>query len=138
MDRRQFVEELLESSHRLRRKTFSHVHTGNITTSQWLVVAHLFHDPNSTVNDTARALKMTGSAVTQLVNGLVKSGYIKRAADPEDRRAIRLTLSAESRKKIQEFKKKRIDMMLKMFEALTDSEFEHYVALNKKILSSLK
>jgi len=123
----------------LRRKAsgFSHAGHGDITGSQWFVIRYIFQNEGTSTNEVAEALDMSGSAVTQLVNGLVKKGYIKRKSKPTDRRASTLMLSLHSRKKIQDFKKKRIVMMLHMFTALTDAEFKQYVALNKKIFTSL-
>lgn len=60
----------------------------------------------------------------------------KRQPDPRDRRANTLVVSSKSKKRISGFKKKHVQTMLKMFEALSDKEFEQYVALSKKILTS--
>ena len=139
LDRKKRVEELMCGAQFFRRKASVLLHrkdTG-ITGSQWLVIGYLSQHEGATTNQTASALSMTGSAVTQLVNSLVSKRYIKREKDPVDRRAHRLVLSAESKKRISEFKKKRLQMMLKMFEALTDKEFVQYCDLNKKISDSL-
>jgi DNA-binding MarR family transcriptional regulator len=139
-DRKTHVEELLDNTQILRRRisAFSGIAEAGITASQWLVVAHIFKNEGCTTNQAAAALNMSGSAVTQLVNGLVAKGFVVRERDQEDRRAYQLTLSNESKKRIDIFQKKRVRLMLKMFEALTDKEFEAYLALNKKIIKGLK
>ncbi|MBV9349508.1 MAG: hypothetical protein JO026_02045, partial [Patescibacteria group bacterium] len=63
---------------------------------------------------------------------------IKRKQDPTDKRAHKLVLSAASKKRVNDFKKKRIALALKLFKALTDEEFLEYVALQKKLLHSTK
>jgi DNA-binding MarR family transcriptional regulator len=139
LDRTKQVEELIEGTQVLRRKVFerSLAKKASITSSQWRVVGHVFRNEGCTTGEVAAALQMTGSAATQLINGLVAKGYVKRLRNLEDRRVHKLSLSKESRKRIIEFKSKRVRTMLKLFEALSDTEFKHYVALNKKIIQRL-
>jgi DNA-binding MarR family transcriptional regulator len=139
-NRAEHIEGFIEDIRLFRRALAgTSLHTEiNITESQWLAIGHIFRNDRCTTNDAAKALEMSGSAVTQLVNGLVTKGFVVRKRDQKDRRAFRLMLSTESRKRIEAFKKKRMQMMLKMFEALTDEEFEQYLALNKKIIQKIK
>ena len=46
----------------------------------------------------AQQLKLTAGAVTELVEGLVREGLVRRETDPEDRRAVVLALTAEGRR----------------------------------------
>jgi DNA-binding MarR family transcriptional regulator len=139
MNRKKHVEELMDAAQFLKRRAsgMSLFKGGRITPSEWLVVGYISHNEGANTNETATALNMSGSAVTQLVNSLVAKRYLARRQDPDDRRVQQLVLSSKSKARVSEFKKKHIQMMLKMFEALTDTEFERYVALNKKILKSL-
>ena len=139
LNRKKHVEELMDGAQFFKRRAslLQRSDRTGITGSQWLVIAYISHNEGTTTADAAEALNLTGSAVTQLVNSLVLKGYIKRTQDPKDRRAHRLTLSSASKKRIAEFKKKRIAMMLKMFKILNDKEFAQYCSLNKKIASSL-
>jgi len=139
LNRKQHVEELIEGAQLLRRKASGLAQAKDgITPSQWQVIGHIFRHEGCTTNEVAAALNMTGSAVTQLVNRLVEDGYVKREANKQDRRAHRLVLSAQSKKRINAFKAKRLGLMLKLFSALTDAEFTQYVALNKKVINGLE
>lgn len=139
-DRKVDIETLIEATQALKRKMLSAYATKkrSITPSQMLVVGHVFRNPGISTNETAAALKMTGSAVTQLVNGLVKAGYIKRERDRDDKRAHRLFLTARSKKRIAEYREKRAKFMLDIFKSLSDEEFKLYVALHKKLIASLE
>lgn len=138
VDRTQHVEELIEGAQILRRKASGMAHAKDgITPSQWQVIGHIFRNEGCTTSDVAAALNMTGSAATQLLNCLVSEGYVKREASAQDRRAHRLVLSAQSKKRINTFKAKRLKLMLNLFSALSDSEFKQYLALNKKVTSTL-
>ena len=46
----------------------------------------------------AQQLKLTAGAVTELVEGLVDEGLVRRDTDPDDRRAVVLALTAEGRR----------------------------------------
>lgn len=46
----------------------------------------------------AQQLKLSAGAVTELVEGLVREGLVRRETDPEDRRAVVLALTAEGRR----------------------------------------
>ncbi len=136
LDRTQHIEEILDGARFLRRKAFGYeaLKGINITASQWLVMGYIFRNEGCTVNDAATALRMTGSAVTQLVNGLVAKKYIKRERDPHDLRAHRLFLPSANRKRLNNYKQKRMRMMQQVFNALTDKEFTQYLALNNKLI----
>jgi len=45
----------------------------------------------------AQQLKLSAGAVTELVEGLVGEGLVRRGTDPDDRRAVVLALTAEGR-----------------------------------------
>lgn len=88
----------------------------------------------STVKDVAKALGITSSAATQLVDGLVSSGYVNRKTDEEDRRAVALTLSKKTKEHVNKMKKQGIQKFLTLFKVLNDKEFNQYLELNKKIV----
>ena len=46
----------------------------------------------------AQQLKLSAGAVTELVEGLVGEGLVRRDTDPDDRRAVVLALTAEGRR----------------------------------------
>lgn len=46
----------------------------------------------------AQQLKLSAGAVTELVEGLVHEGLVRRETDPDDRRAVVLALTAEGRR----------------------------------------
>jgi DNA-binding MarR family transcriptional regulator len=46
----------------------------------------------------AQQLKLSAGAVTELVEGLVGEGLVRRETDPDDRRAVVLALTAEGRR----------------------------------------
>jgi DNA-binding MarR family transcriptional regulator len=137
-DRKQKIEELLTGLRSLRRpmafKMSGSLKMPRITPSQWGVLMLIEQQKESTVKDVAKSLAITSSAATQLVDGLVKSGYLVRETHPEDRRTVTLTLSKKSRNQVEKMKKQALEKFLKIFQVLSDKEFDQYFALNKKIV----
>ncbi|MHB0865344.1 MAG: MarR family winged helix-turn-helix transcriptional regulator [Minisyncoccota bacterium] len=105
-----------------------------ITPSQWSVLMFMEERSESTIKDVAQALGITSSAATQLVDGLVSSGYVARETHVEDRRAVTLTLPKKTKTQVKKMKERGIQKFLEIFQVLSDEEFDQYLALNKKIV----
>ena len=136
-DRKQKIEELLSDLRSLRRSTaFGSAESSKgprITPAQWGVLIHIEQDGKSTVKDISQTFKISSSASTQLVDPMVRNGYLTRTASTEDRRIVTLTLSKKSKTKIEAMKQQIVKKFLKLFEVLNDKEFDQYLALNKKL-----
>jgi len=137
--RKQLIEGILHSFHAIHHQIKARAahlgHQNGIAHSQWIVLKIIEHHKRS-IKDIAEMLGISSSAATQLVDGLVRSGYVTRQEDPKDRRSTQLGLSPKGKKHIAATKEKRITEMADIFDALTDKELEEFVRLHKKITSS--
>ena len=88
----------------------------------------------TSVTELAEQLSVSSSAATQVVNELVRKGYVLRHTDPSDRRKTRLSLSAGANKELVRMKREMISRFEKLYAALSDSEFKTYLALQEKIM----
>jgi len=121
------------------RHLHGHAHgKPDITPAQMLVLHMMKHRGTSSVKDVAEALGITSSAATQLVDGLVKSGYVERETNTSDRRMVTLTLSEKSAAHMEVMKKQFFPEILKVFDVLTDTELEQLVALHRKVAESFR
>jgi DNA-binding MarR family transcriptional regulator len=140
--RRQKIEELMGEMQSLRRsmafRPLGLRKTPRITPSQWGVIRILGQKDGTTVKDVAHSLRISSSAATQLIDGLVDSGYVAREEHAEDRRRVTLTLSAKSRNQIEKMRKQGVEQFLKFFKALNDKEFDQYIRLSKKITGQFR
>lgn len=139
-NRLQKLEELMESFQSFKKPIAfkgGSLKIPRITPSQWMVLRIISQRNVSTVKDISKALNMSSSAATQLVDGLVHSRYVVRKVNKTDRRKVTLTLSKKSTKDIERMKKHMLQQMLSMFKVLNDQEFEQLYKLNKKITDSL-
>jgi DNA-binding MarR family transcriptional regulator len=140
-NRKQKVKELLGNLHSLRHamvfRASGTMKMPQITPSQWGVLMFVEQWGESTTKDVAKALGITSSATTQLIDGLVTSGYIVRKTPKEDRRTVLLTLSKKTKAQVDKMKREGLQKFLKLFEVLNDKEFNQYILLNKKIVEKL-
>lgn len=136
-DREKKIEALMESLGALRRHMAFHsaspTQAPRITPAQWGALMMIEQCGQSTVKAVAKVLCITSSAATQLVDGLVASGYVAREMHPEDRRVVRLTLSVKTKTQVNKMKQQGLQKFLKFFEVLSDQEFDQYLLLNHKI-----
>lgn len=136
--RKQKVEELLAGLQSMRRSMAfrmpGSLNMPRITPSQWGVLMLIEQQGKSTVKDVAKALGVTSSAATQLIDGLVTNEYLVRETSIVDRRTVTLTLSKKSKNQVEKMKKHALEKFLKIFEALNDAEFNQYFTLNKKLI----
>lgn len=141
IQRKKQIEKLLEDFQVMKRKMIagasSHLKSTHITASQWLVLQYLRKNEKVTIKEIAKALSMTSSAATQLVESLVQKGYVIRKTSSDDKRALSLSLSGKSKKRMETLRRKRIQDMEHVFDVLTDKEFESYYYLLNKITESL-
>jgi DNA-binding MarR family transcriptional regulator len=139
-NREQKIEEFMESIQSMRhRMAFRFADSGKmprVTPSQWGALMLIEQRGESTVKDIAKALSITSSAATQLVDGLAVSGYVVRKTQTDDRRAVTLTLSNKTKNQVGKMKKEAMQKFLKFFEVLNDREFNQYFALNNKIIQN--
>jgi DNA-binding MarR family transcriptional regulator len=103
--------------------------------SQWLVLHQVGHQNGIGVKELAASLGITSSAATQLVDSLVKKGLLIRQPSEEDRRALRLSLPEESRKRIDTMMAHRLERMVDIFGVLDDVEFQNFLDLINKVIA---
>ncbi len=160
-DRKQQIEQLTEKLHLFRRLVapeaqansgydcptrsglMGRVHSHHLpfqreeclAPSQWLALHLVGHQNGIGLKELAASLGITSSAATQLVDGLVKKGLLNRQPSDEDRRALRLSLPDESRKRISAMMEQRLARLSAVFGVLDDTEFQTLLDLIDKVIT---
>lgn len=138
--RTQQVAELIEWFQLLKRKMVCPgmvaTKMPRVTPAQMNVLMYLRRNTQGTVKEVAQALTISSSAATQLIDELVENSYVLREVFSSDRRAVTLTLSKKSKILAEKIEGQMLTNSVEMFTALTDTEFEHYIALTKKMIQS--
>ena len=111
---------------------------GEITFPQMIVLDFLREKGICKMKDLAENFSVTTSAVTGLVDRMVKADMISREADPDDRRVINVKLTENGKETIGRIAKKRLDMIMNVFGKLEQSEREAYVKILEKVYAIAK
>lgn len=103
------------------------------TPAQFGLLMMLSAHGSKSLKDLAECFTMSPSAATQLVDGLVKDGLVRRTEDENDRRKVEVSLTPAGVTKLQAAQKSRLASLTKMMEPLTDAELAQLRVLQKKI-----
>ncbi len=140
LKRAQTLEQLLACFQTIKRKLSaksaiaSDAVLRRITHSQWGVLRIVAQKDHVSIKDIAHQLSITSSAATQLVDGLVEHGHLKRKNNPDDRRSQLMELSAKTKKQMHLLRKSHLKRIADTFSALDDKELEEYSRLSAKIV----
>lgn len=83
----------------------------------------------------ARELVVSVSSLTAIIDRLVARGLVERLPPGQDRRVVRVALTAEGRRRHEERRQARLGMATAMLDALTPPEQRRFLALMRKIVS---
>jgi len=140
-NRRKIIEEITETLYSIRRKIACEIHLLSdemqMTHPQWIVLHYVKKNGIINIKDLANLLAITSSAVTQIVDGLVKKGLLLRKRNKEDRRLLNIELSVKARDKFDSIKSASFNTLSSLFDALDDEELRNYRDLNNKIASRI-
>ena len=116
----EFVDNVCEIMPIMMKGFFKHqaegLHRMKITLPQFVVLDILNKQGESKMSDLAHFINVTTAAMTGIVDRLVRDGYIVRTSDPEDRRIIRVVLTAKGNKLVKEVGDERKKHFIKIFE----------------------
>lgn len=143
VQRKQQIEALLNDLGSLKRLMADRGAHGRknvhmITPAQWSALLMIEQGEVHSVKDLAGALGVSSSAATQLIDGLVKNGCVRRSVKEEDRRAVSIALTKPMHAQIMRKRQQTITKLIALFESLTDAEFRQYCALTAKIVRTAR
>lgn len=121
------AEQLLRLTRRVHRIQKHHLEQRDlgITPAQSRLLRTLAHfDAPPRMADLAERLEVVPRAVTTLVDGLEASGKVRRVPDPSNRRVIRIEITDDGRKALQELRGARRGAADEILAPLTNVERE--------------
>lgn len=105
-----------------------------ITNSQWLVLDIIRREGGASIKVISTDLGISSSAATQMVNELVKSGYVLKHSLKEDGRVTVVVLSPKTEQALKKLHTHVLRNMTKVFSVLTDPEFATFHKLQVKLV----
>lgn len=99
----------------------------DLTSSQVKVLISFYGKDHYTMTELSRVHGVSVSTMTSMADRLLLSGLIERQRDDEDRRVVRVRLSAEGKKMVDYLMKVRRQELEKFLTELSDEEIYQFV-----------
>ncbi|NQT06944.1 MAG: MarR family transcriptional regulator [Candidatus Omnitrophica bacterium] len=122
----------------IHNRIFKPIKSRDITMPQLAILDLLHEKKRCMMSEIAKALSVTTSATTGIIDRMVRSDLLKRGTSDNDRRIINIEMTRKGRDIIDGIQKRRSETMLKVFGRLKPIERERYLETVKKVYSILR
>jgi len=133
------AKELENVMHKMRRSGLGMQKVGGLKNAErhmlWLLYSSNCNSVKIKSSDLAKKLGVTMSAVTHLINSLVKAGLVTRNANQNDRREAYLELTAAGKAKIASIKQNYWKKLYSLVEYLGDEDSAKFLEIVTRISS---
>lgn len=142
MQRDELVEQYLDVSHMLQLAWKSHftqlLANEQMSLAQVGLLMLIKNKQPTSGSDLASHMRITRSAVTQLIDALDQQGFIQRQEEVHDRRISYITLSKQGIAKHAALEKIRRELYMKLAAVLDDNELRAIVNIHIKMITALE
>lgn len=115
------------------RKQENELLKGKITLPQFLILDFLNKKVEVKMTDIAHFLEVSTPCATNMVDRLVKQGYLLRIYDLKDRRIIRIRLTSKGASLVEKINAQRNQRTTEIFSKLSSYERSTYLKILKRI-----
>ena len=109
----------------------------NITSAQLIMLASIHDYGQCNIKTLVKKRNISPPTATGLIDRLVKRSYVKRGLDPEDRRAVIVSLTKKGEKVVQDFLNAVQDRWKGILIHLSSEEQQQYLNILRKIVNIL-
>lgn len=125
--------KLMRASESINARLTRHLTENNLTISQFGTLEALLHLGCLNQKEIGEKLLKSGGNITMVIDNLEKRCFVKRETDPNDRRAVIISLTEEGRSFIEEFFPLHLEKIMEEFSVLTENEKETLAVISKKL-----
>jgi DNA-binding MarR family transcriptional regulator len=111
---------------------------GGITVPQIVILEILMETGPCKMSELAAALHLTMSAITNIVDKMIKLELVKRERSLEDRRVVRVVLRKKGQETAKKIREEMKNIANRIFSPLTEEEKKEYLRLLKKAYVNLR
>ena len=111
---------------------------GNISMPHIFILGMLNERGSCNMGEIAGELSITTSAVTGLVDRMLKLGLLERIRGEKDRRIVRVKATKKGNDTINRIMSQRREMMMKVFSQIDKQDREKYLEILRKIYLALE
>ena len=127
------VIKLNRAADSLESRMMGHVKGSGLTVSQFGVLDALYHLGPLCLGQIAKKHLRTPNNITSVVDTMEKSGLVERHRSTEDRRLVRVSLTARGREEFEKLWPEHVGAALRETAVLSDQEQEELCSLLKKL-----
>ena len=142
MSQQQHLEELFDTLGQLRKLLVSQTQESHeeraATAMQFAALKFLSGHFNATVGDVAAHMQLSKSSATQLSDRLVKAGYITRSEDSDDRRVVRLQLTAAGQQQLQTIKQHYLDKLGRVLGHVPEADLIELIRIHRTLINTIQ
>ena len=110
------------------------------TRARYLILMVLLHSEDQRLQpcDIADALNVTRGNMTGLIDALLKSGFVKKYSDEDDRRQCWIELTDKGEKFLEKIFPSNFKRIAKFMSVITKSEIESLIQISNKLQGALE
>lgn len=125
--------KLMRASESVNIRLNRHLSEAELTVSQFGVMEALLHLGPLNQKSLGEKLLKSGGNITLVIDNLEKCGHVKRRRDPDDRRAMLVSLTEEGESFIRDFFPRHLERIMEEFSVLSAGEKEELARICKKL-----
>ncbi len=110
----------------------------DITTDQYYVLRFIYQNDPCTSSRLAEQFEVNRSAITAMTNRFTDKGYIRRIADPDDRRVIMLSVTEEGKRVVENGEEKIRKFVESYMQELDKDEIEQFIGIYEKVAEAMR
>ena len=134
---RQMIELLPQLIRGFARHESNYLSRGKITLPQLWVLEYLSRKKGCPMNELAQFLSVSRPAATGLVDRLIAQGLVHREGDRQDRRVVRVEISAKGRRIVSHIWEQKRRMIVDVFGQISPVDRTQYLAILQRVVKIL-
>ncbi len=113
------------------------IRDSGLTRLSWMAAAHVADADGLTIGDLAARLEVGNATASQLVDRMVRGGWVERSPSPGDRRSQIVTVTAKSRSTIRDLEPRQLLLEDEILRDLSPEERRVLFVLLERIRARL-
>lgn len=109
------------------------IYKGKVTLPQIIILQHLISQEPVKMTDIANFMKVTTAAATGIIERLVKSGYVIRVFDQDDRRIVKIKINSKGLELMKKLANERRKMVINIFSKISEQDRQDYLRILMRI-----